>query len=289
MKILVFGAAGMIGHRIWMEANNTSGTQVFGVVRKSSEYYRNFQIFNENVFYETDVSHWENAEKVLNKVQPQFIVNAIGITIRKPEIQNLEKALEVNSFFPHRLLKWAQAHQSKVIHLSTDCVFDGGLGQYTELSQPTAKDHYGKTKFLGEIDGVSALTLRFSCIGRELESKTELLEWFLAQDRKEVKGFGKAIYSGVTTKVVAREVMRVITHFPELCGVFQLSSLPISKYDLLCLIQKVYGTSTSIARSDDYVSDKTLICSRFSEQTGYRSQSWEAMIDELKNDKQVQY
>lgn len=289
MKILIFGAAGMIGHRVWLESHNIPGASVFGVIRKSKSHYQKFKIFDQNIFDGVDVTDWQSVEQLLEKIKPDIIVNAIGITIRKPEMSDFPKALETNSFFPRRLLKWAQENEARVIHLSTDCVFDGSSGQYTETSQPTAKDNYGKTKFLGEIEGKKALTLRFSCIGRELESHTELLEWFLAQEGKEIKGFGKVIYSGVTTHLVAKEVVRLITIFPELEGVFQLSSSPISKYDLLCLIQKKYGTNVVIARSNDYVADKSLLCDKYAKATGFKSQSWEEMIENLHSDTRINY
>ena len=289
MKILIFGAAGMIGHRIWLEGQNIKGAEVFGVIRKPRSHYEKFKVFNKNIIDEIDVSHWEKVEELLNKVKPDIIINAIGITIRKPEMNDYSYGVEINSFFPRRLLKWVQANATRVIHLSTDCVFDGSSGKYTETSQPTAKDNYGKTKFLGEIDGEKALTLRFSCIGRELDSHTELLEWFLAQDGKEIKGFGKVIYSGVTTHIVAREVMRVMSDFPALCGIFQLSSTPISKYDLLCLIQKIYGTHVRIERSDDYIADKSLVCDKYVEATRYKPQEWIDMIKELHADTRVNY
>jgi dTDP-4-dehydrorhamnose reductase len=186
-------------------------------------------------------------------------------------------------------LKWAQVNNSRVIHFSTDCVFDGSSGQYTETSQPTAKDTYGKTKFLGEIEGDCALTLRFSCIGRELDTHTELLEWFLAQKNTEVNGFGKVIYSGLTTHVISREVVKIIVNFPNLTGIFQLSSSPISKYDLLCLIQEKYETSSKVNCSNDYVADKSLVCSKYVNRTKFEPQTWDKMIEDLHSDSRVNY
>ncbi len=289
MKILIFGTAGMIGHRVWMEANQNPQHSTYGIIRKSITHYSKFNIFNENIFDNVDVSNWESVEQILNQVKPDCIINALGITIRKKEIEDIQKALEINSFFPRRLLKWAQANNSRVIHLSTDCVFDGSSGQYLEISQPSAQDHYGKTKFLGEIEGDRALTLRFSCIGRELESHTELLDWFLSQAGKKIKGYRRAIYSGVTTHVVAREVIRMVENFPNLNGVFQLSSSPISKYDLLHLIQETYKIQVEIEPFDGYLADKSLVCEKFKNATGFIPMTWEEMIKELYQDKKINY
>lgn len=289
VKILILGAGGMIGHRIWLEAQNVSGIEVFGVIRKPKSQYQKFNIFNANIFDEIDVSDWGSFESFLGKIKPDVIVNAIGITIRRVEMSNFEKSLAINSFFPRRLLKWSQANNARVIHLSTDCVFDGANGPYTEISQPSAKDNYGKTKFLGEIEGENALTLRFSCIGRELDSHTELLDWLLAQEGKKIVGYGKAIYTGVTTHVVAKEVMRIIINFPQLCGIYQLSTSPISKYDLLCLIKKKYRLSVEITQDDDHVADKTLLCEKYIAATGYVAQAWDELIEELQSDMRINY
>lgn len=289
MRVLILGAAGMIGHRVWLEARKEWGSNVFGVVRKSKEVYGRYEIFDKNIYDLQDVSNWASLEKILEEVRPDWIINAIGITIRKPEVTNLDAVLEINSFLPHRLVKWAQRNSAKVIHFSTDCVFNGNAGKYSESSNPTATDNYGKTKFLGEITDASGLTLRFSCIGRELESHTELLDWFLFQEAKTVKGFKNAIYSGVTTHVVASEVVKIIKYHPELNGIFQLSSTPISKYDLLCLIKDEFKLDVDIQQSVDYVSDKSLNSHKYSLATGFSAPSWTEMLKSLRSDNSVVY
>lgn len=285
MKILILGVDGMVGHRIWLETNSLWGKSVFGTLRKPNT----FNLFNENVFDNFDVSEWDKVEALLNNIKPDFIINAVGITIRKPEMSDFNKALAINSFFPRRLLKWAQAHDSRVIHFSTDCVFDGGVGHYLETSQPTAKDNYGVTKFLGEIEGQRALTLRFSCIGRELHSHTELLDWFLSQKGKTIKGYSNAIYSGLTSNVIAKEVCRIIKDHPNLEGIFQLSSEPISKYDLLCLAKNSFKIDVEIEKFENYTSDKTLICDKYKKATSFKPASWKEMMEEISNDSRIAY
>jgi dTDP-4-dehydrorhamnose reductase len=288
MKILVMGAAGMLGHRAYLELRKHWPTSTYATIRKARSHYYSFKLFGENVFDNFDVSDWQKTEKLLNELKPDFIVNAIGITIRKEEIKDLNRALDTNSFFPHRLLKWAQRNNSRVIHFSTDCVFSGDKGMYTESSNPSATDIYGRTKFLGEITDHRGLTLRFSAIGRELESHTELLEWFLSQ-KGQVKGFKKAIYSGVTTKVIAEEVVRILKFHPDLQGIFQLSSSPISKYDLLGLIKEKFNLSTEILPEEGYVSDKTLVCKKYADKTGFKAPTWDKMLDGLINDSEITY
>lgn len=289
MKVIILGAAGMIGHRIWVELKDLNEHQVFGLIRKNKKQYSNYEIFDERIFDGVDVEDWNNVEEILKNNKPDYIINAIGITIRKNEINNLDKALEINSFFPRRLLKWAQENNAHVIHLSTDCVFDGSSGNYYETSQPSAKDTYGKTKFLGEIEGKNATTLRFSCIGRELESHTELLDWFLSQKGKKIKGYTNAMYSGVTTLVVANEIKKIIQKSLKLEGVFQISSQPISKYNLLCLARDNFQLDVEIEKFDNYVSDKTLVCDKFKSATGFKPIPWSEMMKEIVLDTKIKY
>lgn len=289
MKILVFGAGGMIGHRVWLEAKSIWGDGVYGVLRKSLTEFEHYNIFNKNIIDNFDISDWSKTENLLNEMNPDVIINAIGITLRKTEISNLDKVLEVNSLFPHKLLKWAQRNNSKVIHFSTDCVFNGLSGHYSESSNPSASDNYGRSKFLGEIVDHGGLTLRFSCIGRELQAHSELLDWFLSQKGKTIKGYDGAMYSGVTSHVVALEVCKVIKNHPELYGLYQISSDPISKYDLLCLAKNQFGIQVEIERFSDYKSDKTLVCDKYKQATGYSSKSWPEMLKDLFYDEQVKY
>jgi len=269
-KILVLGATGMIGHRIYLEALKSFKGDVLGISRRG---------FKEII--SLDVQDWNLIRQFLDNHKPDWIINAVGITLRKPELKIFDTTLEVNALFPHRLEKWCEQNSKRLIHLSTDCVFSGETGAYVEESIPSAKEIYGKTKFLGEVIGESALTLRFSCIGREREGKTELLEWFLAQKGKTINGFSNAIYSGLTNIVIAKEVLKIIHHYPELSGLYQISSSPISKYELLCLAKKAFNVDVSIVPDANFFSDKSLLCDKYKMATGFKSASWPEMLDEL--------
>jgi dTDP-4-dehydrorhamnose reductase len=249
MSVLVLGISGMIGHRVWVEAQKCFGENAYGLMRKDRAKLQNPKLLSTNILDNIDVSDWQKVESVLNEIQPKYVVNALGITLRKPEIKNIHQALLINSLFPRRLHKWVQERNSKLIQISTDCVFDGKSELYTETSRPNATDIYGQTKFLGEVDGSNSVTLRFSCIGRELDSHTELLDWFLSQ-KEGVTGYSKVMYSGVTTHVVAREICRVISDYPKMEGLFHISGQPISKYDLLILINKISKKNLQISKDE---------------------------------------
>ena len=181
MKIFILGAGGMIGHKMYQEISKHHA-ETYACFRKPFDHYKAFDIFNpKKVIDNIDVLPFENLEKALNEIKPDVILNCVGITLSKAEIKDLNYCLELNSFLPQRLKCWAAQNGAKLIHFSTDCVFDGTQGSYVENSYPSATDIYGRTKYLGEVHGPNCLTLRGSMIGPELYGKTELLEWALSQ------------------------------------------------------------------------------------------------------------
>jgi dTDP-4-dehydrorhamnose reductase len=190
---------------------------------------------------------------------------------------------------PHFLGSWVKNHNSRLIHFSTDCVFSGKDGSYDENSQLDAQDTYGKTKGYGEIINENSLTLRGSMIGRELENKTELLEWFLSKKDDKVKGYSNVIYSGITTLQMAYFVKDIIHKFPNLTGLYNVASKPISKYELLILLNKYFNNQCIILKDELYISKKNLIAQKFYFTTNFSIPEWENMIIELKKDSDENY
>ncbi len=287
--IIVLGAAGMLGHKIWQHLNTLYPNQVFGTLRNATQHYDQFNLFDERRMLQVDVADFAKLEACLDKVKPQWIINCIGLTLRKPDLADLEKCIEINSMLPHRLKAWAANNSSKVIHFSTDCVFDGKKGNYSLNDAPSATDLYGKSKYLGEISGPHALTLRLSIVGRELEKKTELLEWLLAQKKQKIKGYSKVIYSGLSTLRVAHEVAKIIQKHPDLNGIYQLASQPISKFELLKLFNIAFKVEAEIEEFEGYTSDKSLNSEAYSKATGFVAPNWKDMTLELLTDKSVSY
>lgn len=291
MKILVLGGAGMLGHQIFLKLQKAFGeSQVGCTLRKPKSHYDRFQIFKKSKVIEgVDVFDFTRTQEALFSYQPDVIVNCIGLTLRKKELADIEKCYTINGMLPHRLAKWGMQNNCKVIHFSTDCVFDGKKGNYTENDVPTADDPYGQSKFLGEIQHPNSLTLRLSIVGRELEGKTELLEWFLSQKGKSVQGYSKALYSGLTTNKVADEVVRILQSYPQLQGLYQVASQPISKFELLKMANEIFECKTEVNEKSDYIVDKTLSCDRYSSTTGFKKPSWKEMLVQLKKEEQVNY
>ncbi len=190
----------------------------------------------------------------------------------------------INSLLPHQLQRLCQTAGARLIHFSADCVFSGTRGAFTEEDQSDAADLYGRTKFLGETAGAGAVTIRGSVIGRELQTTSGLVEWFLAQRGRVVTGYTRAIYSGFTTPAMTRVVRSILLDHSELCGTVQVSSGPLSKYDLLGLLRKAYGVPVDIVPDDAVEMDRTLDSSRFRALTGFVPPSWPDMIDEMASD-----
>jgi dTDP-4-dehydrorhamnose reductase len=193
-------------------------------------------------------------------------------------------SLTINSLLPHRLQRLAIAEGARLIHISTDCVFNGRTGMYTEDDPSDATDLYGRTKFLGETSGPGALTLRTSIIGRELSTASGLVEWFLLHRGGRVEGYTRAIYTGFTTDAMSRLLQSVLLEHPSLEGTLQVSSDPINKYDLLRLLDRAYRTVTDIVPSDAVQIDRSLDSSRFRAMTGFVPPSWADMVDRMAAD-----
>jgi len=194
-------------------------------------------------------------------------------------------SITINSLLPHKLAELAARWGGRVIHFSTDCVFNGKRGGYLEGDFSDAEDLYGKTKFLGEVTAANALTLRKSVIGRELAEHQSLLDWLLAHNHGTVRGYRRVIYSGVTTNHLAELVASIIQERSGLNGLYQVASEPISKYDLLCLLREAYRLDVRIEPDDLEVSDRSMKCDRLREAIDYKCPPWPVLVQQLAEDK----
>ncbi len=280
MRILILGGDGMLGHQLLKHLQIRHEVKV--TLRQDLSLYSSFGLFNmENSYDSTDIRFLERLMEVLADFRPEAVINAVGIVKQRPTAKESIPSLEINSLLPHRLAVQCKAMGARLIHLSTDCIFSGRKGNYQESDPSDAEDLYGKTKYLGELHESHCLTLRTSIIGRELSRHTSLLDWFLAQ-HGTVKGFIKAIYTGFTTIEMARIIERMLLEFPEAHGVYQVSSDPINKYELLLLIKEKLGLDIEIIPDDVFCCDRSLDSSRFRSDFNYTPPSWPAMIEELR-------
>jgi len=274
MKILILGADGMIGHKM---AQSLSHFDLYLNSRSHSNYFQ--ECFPNSTLSNFDFLN-QNIEDLLEKTSPDYIINAVGITIRRGASDN-EETNFLNSQLPKKIDFWCKENQKKQIHFSTDCVFSGDKGNYNDLDLPDAKDNYGKSKGEGEINSNSTLTIRSSMIGREIYNKTELLEWVISNKNKKIKGFDNAIYSGVTTLWMSNTVNEIIKNNPDLFGIFNISSSPISKYDLITKINTYFNLNIEIERDSSYYSNKSLNSNRFFSETNFKKPNWDQMLNNL--------
>ncbi len=286
----MLGGAGMVGHKAW-QVFRQRFDDVYGTTRKGCSRYEGHPAFagieRERWIEGLDLMEPERVLPVLDKIRPDVIFNCVGLTFRRVDSPNAEAHIRVNALLPHVLNRWCEANGKRFISLSTDCVFTGKTGGYTEESVTDAKDAYGRSKALGEVESDRALILRTSVVGREAENQTELLEWLLAQEGKTVKGYRKAIYTGLPTTYLAGLVADLIEKFPKLSGLYQVSSAPISKYDLLLRFRDAFKVNVEILPDDSKEARKNLIGTKFTKTTGIETPSWDELIQSLVDDPTV--
>lgn len=279
-KILVLGATGMLGSTMLRYFMSCPDLEVTGSSRSSTALKHLPRDAAASVISGIDVENYDSLSNLVAEIKPDFVINCIGLIKQDANAQDPLLAIPVNSMLPHRLSRICAIDNARLIHLSTDCVFSGSKGMYTESDTPDATDLYGLTKLLGEVDNSHTITLRTSMVGRELLGQRGLIEWFLSQSGS-VQGFKKAIFSGLTTIEIARVMHEYIMPSPELSGIFHLSTDSISKYDLLKLVADCYGKVIDIIPNYEVSINRSLDSSRFRAATGYVPKSWKDMIREL--------
>jgi len=270
----------MLGHQLWRRLHVNH--EVWVTLRQPLEKYQQHGLFEAaRTLTAVDVTRDETLSEVFRIVCPEAVINCVGIIKQLREAADPLVSIAINSLLPHRVNRLCASSGARLIHISTDCVFSGRKGSYTEHDVSDAEDLYGRSKFLGEVSGPSGLTLRTSIIGRELETKSGLIEWFLSQRGKTIKGYRRAIYSGFTTLELARIVELVLTRHPELHGLWQVSAEAINKYELLKIAQQSFGWPGEILPDDTLVCDRSLESTKFRTATGYRPPTWPGMMEEL--------
>lgn len=278
-KILVIGASGMLGSSIFRHISKCEAFEAYGTVRDPSTV--KFFPPNSHPFLISGVE--ANETGLLSAflfAKPEVVVNCIGIVKQHPDSNHHLASLDINATLPHRLARYCKMIGAKLIHFSTDCVFSGTKGQYKENDIADAYDLYGRTKLLGEVDYDHSITLRTSLIGHELRSAKSLVDWFLNQSG-EVKGYRKAVFSGLPTIEIARVLTDYVLPNQNLTGMYHLSVDPINKFDLLNLVAKEYGKAIRIVPDEELVIDRSLDSQRFRTATGFKPRTWPELIKEM--------
>ena len=273
----------MLGHRLWRELDRRM--EAFATVRGSADDYASLAWFDSRcVISGVDVLSDADLDRAMSASRPDVVINAVGIVKQRRESENASTTIAVNALLPHRLADRCSAAGARLIQISTDCVFAGTKGAYTEHDIPDARDLYGRSKLLGEVDRDGCLTVRTSMVGREIRTSRGLLEWFISQRGETVPGFTRARFSGLTTPELSRVIADIIERHPDFRGVWHVAGDPINKFDLLTIVNDAFGLGSTLQADESFVCDRTLDASRFMNATGYRPPSWAAMVAELAAD-----
>ncbi len=280
-RIAVLGATGMLGNAVLRFFAQKPDYEVHGTVRNWSSV-RELQRIAPSAHFVlgVDVESLDSLTRMFATVQPDMVINCIGIVKQLADANDPLIALPINALLPHRLARLAQVAGARLVHMSTDCVFSGAKGNYVEVDLPDAYDLYGRSKLLGEVDYPNAITLRTSIIGHELAGNRSLIDWFLSQTG-EVQGYKNAIFSGLPTVEIARIIHDHVIPNPDLHGLYHVSAEPINKFDLISLVAKEYGKEIAIRQKDDFVIDRSLNSDRFRAATGFVPEPWSELIHRM--------
>lgn len=267
----------MLGHKLVQQWKDKF--DVWATIRGDLQNYERFGLDGKkNTIENVDVEDIRLVEEVIRRIRPQVIVNAVGLIKQLPTAKNVIKTLTINSIFPHQLADLSQKYKARLITVSTDCVFSGEKGKYTETDISDANDLYGKSKNLGEITAENCLTIRTSIIGREINTAHSLVEWFLSNRGGKVKGFVNAVYSGFPTIILADIMAEIIEKYKNLSSLYHISSEPINKYELLRLVNEAYHAGVEIEPEENFKIDRSLDSTKFREATGFVPLDWKEMI-----------
>ena len=276
-KVVVLGASGLLGNAVLRLFAQSAGYEAVGSARSTNALRLLPEDLSDRVICGVDVENIYSLISLFAKVQPDVVINCVGLVKQLSEADDPLVAIPLNSLLPHRLARLCGVAGARLVHMSTDCIFSGAKGMYTEVDLSDANDLYGRSKYLGEVDYPHAITLRTSIIGHELSGGHSLVGWFLAQ-QDSVKGFRRAIFSGLPSVELARVIRDHVIPHPELHGVYHVSADPINKFDLLTLISNIYRKEIDIATDDNFIIDRSLDSTRFREATGYHPQPWPELI-----------
>ncbi len=278
MRVLIFGGDGMLGHQLLRHLSSRHEVRV--TLHRPIGEYSGALFSAANAMGGVDVRDVDAIRRAMAECRPEAVINAAGVVKQRNDAAADASSHEINAAFPHRLAEFCRESGAYLVHFSTDCVFSGRKGGYTEADVPDPVDSYGRSKLQGEVTGPGCITLRTSMIGPELSRRSGLLEWFLAQKGK-APGYRRAVFSGLTTPEQARVVERILGQNPTKSGLYHLSGEAINKYELLRLVARHFSLATSVEPDDALTIDRSLDSTRFRADFGYRPPSWDEMIAEL--------
>jgi dTDP-4-dehydrorhamnose reductase len=286
VKVLVLGGEGMLGHKVYQVL--AERFELYATFRDADGPWRDFPQYAAappgRLIGDIDALDFATVEAALGRVAPDAVINCVGIIKQLKEASDALLTIRLNALLPHQLAAACARTGARLVHISTDCVFSGRRGMYTEDDLPDPPDLYGRSKLLGEVEAPGALTIRTSIFGRDFLKQDALLEWFLSNRGGRVRGYRNALYSGFPTQVLAGIIGDLLSGQPTLEGLWQIASEPVSKYHLLERLRGAMGLDIEIEPYDDPPCDRSLSAARFVAATGYRIPGWDEMIAQIASD-----
>lgn len=276
MRVLVLGASGMLGNAMLRVMSERDNWTVYGTLRSPNPTLQALAP-KAQLLHGIHADQSDSLLAAFTQSRPQVVINCVGLVKQLASADDPLEAIPINALLPHRLARLCELAQARLVHISTDCVFSGGQGNYRESEMPDAEDLYGRSKLLGEVSDRHAVTLRTSIIGHELGRDHGLIGWFLSQQGR-VKGYTKAVFSGLPTCELARVVRDYVIPNANLHGLYHVATEPISKHDLLQIVNRIYGKALQIEPDDKVKINRSLDASKFMQVTGYVAPAWPDLI-----------
>ncbi len=283
--MLILGAAGMLGHKLCQLYRGRFDT--WATVRSSHRSCEHYGIFDtEKIFGGVDVGDFDSVIRAVAAVKPNVVINCIGIIKQLKAAKDPIASHSIKLALAPSSSQLCRASAARLIHISTDCVFSGRKGMYTEADVSDAEDLYGRSKFLGEVDMPGCPHPPHLHHRPRTQYGQRPDRMVPGQPRPKGPRFTKAIYSGFTTKGPGQILADILENHPTLSCLYQVSSEPISKYDLLTIVNETYSLNVQIEPDASFVCDRTLDSTRFRQATGFTPPSWVGMIREMHRDPQ---
>jgi dTDP-4-dehydrorhamnose reductase len=283
VKILIIGGNGLLGQTLFFYLYKHTEYHIFATIREPEKIDKiNSTTIRKKYFCNINLYNNKDIEKVLVDVKPDILINCSGVL----DIANnheILSAIKINTNLPHLLCALAHKYNFRLIHISTDGVFDGSKGNYSEQDKVKISDIYGMSKYLGEVVGQNILTIRTSIIGHNYYKNKGIVDWLLNAN-KSVNGYTKYIYSGLPAVELSRIIVKYIFPNEKINGLYHIASLPISKFEILKIISTLYNKPIKILRKSDKKINRSLNCSKFSKVTGYKPHAWDKLIYSMKTD-----
>ena len=287
MKVCVLGAGGLLGHMLIRTLSESN--DVFGTTREEASDSLPLAKFlpQEKWISQVDASSSDSVKKIFDIYQFDVVINCIGLIKQRNSLVSDIEMMSINGDFPHLLAQIANSYGTRVIHISTDCVFSGMTGNYLESDTPDPIDIYGKSKLQGELNDSKNLTLRTSHIGRELTVKKSFIEWLVSQKGGHVNGYAHAIYSGLTTRALATTLSKLLVGNSHLTGLFHVSSQPISKLEIINKLNELLDLRITVTPDASVQINRSLNSKKFQTTTGIFPQTWDQMLSDFCEDQKT--